>query len=104
MTFFIWFSADAELVIGVLGVLMLFVPWSIARWASIFLFVSEFPFLANKQIVIILSDSGGVIYSTFGIPLLFLSPFLYTALILTFIAIQNLFISIDRDYFGRKKG
>lgn len=104
MTFFIYFSALGEGVIGVLALIFLFVPWSIARWASIFLFISEFPFLAAKQIVIIVSDSGGVTYTTFGIPLLFLTPFLYITLVLTFIAIQNLFISIDRDYFGRKKG
>lgn len=103
MTFFIYFSLIGEGLIGTIGFLFLFVPWSIARWASIFMFISEFPFLANKQIVIILSDTGGISYATFGVPLLFVTPFFYTASILTFIAFQNLFVSIDRDYFGRKK-
>lgn len=103
MTFFIYFSAIGEGMIGVLALIFLFVPWSIARWTSIFLFISEFPFLAAKQIVVIISDSGSVSYATFGIPLQFLTPFLYATLALTFIAIQNLFISIDRDYFGRSK-
>ncbi len=46
---------------------------------------------------------GVISYATFGIPLLFLTPFLWLFLTLTFIAVQNLFDATDRDFFGRKQ-
>lgn len=103
MTFFIYFSLIGEVFIAVFATIMLFVPWSIARWANIFLFISEFPFLASPQIIIIVSDNGAVTYALFGVPLLFLTPFLYLFLFLTFIGIQNLFDATNRDRLGRDK-
>ena len=101
MTFFIYFSLIGELLILVMALVMFFLPGTIAKWASIFFFISELPLLSSGQIIIIVSDAGGVSYVTFGIPLLFLTPFLWLFTTLTFIAIQNLFDTTDRDFFGR---
>ncbi len=101
MTFFIYFSLIGEVFMAVFATIMFFLPGSIARWASIFLYISEFPFLASKQIIVIVSDTAGISYATFGVPLLFLTPFLYLFLILTFVAFQNLFDAINRDRLGR---
>ena len=104
MTFFIYFSLIGEILLAVFALIMFFLPHTIARWASIFFFLAEFPFLVTKQIVIIISDTAGVSYATFGIPLLYLGPFLYLFLAMTFIAVQNLFEAIDRDFLGRRQG
>jgi hypothetical protein len=101
VTFFIYFSLIGEVFIFVGAMLMFFLPGNIARLMSIFFFISEFPFLVSPQIVIILSDTGKTIYATFGVPLLFLTPFLYFFLTMTFVAIQNLFDSTNRDRLGR---
>ena len=101
MTFFIYFSLIGEVFIAVFALIMFFLPGSIAKWASIFFFISEFPFLVSSQIVIIMSDTGVTSYVTFGIPLLFLAPFLYLFLAATFIGFQNLFDATNRDRLGR---
>ena len=103
MTFFIYFSLIGEILLAVFALIMFFLPHTIARWGCIFFFVAEFPFLASKQIVIIISDTGAQSYATFGIPLLYLGPFLYLFLAMTFISVQNLFEGTDRDFFGRDK-
>ena len=103
MTFFIYFSLIGEILIAVMALIMFFLPGTIARWASIFFFISELPILASKQVIVIVSDSGIISYATFGIPLLFLTPFLWMFLILTFIAVQNLFDAVDRDFYGRQR-
>ena len=103
LTFFIYFSLIGEILLAVFALIMFFLPHTIARWASIFFWIAEFPFLATKQIVIIIGDTGTVAYATFGIPLLYLGPFLYLFLAMAFIAFQNLFEATDRDFFGRKR-
>jgi hypothetical protein len=82
---------------------MFFLPGNLAKWTAIFLFISEFPFLVSPQIVIIISDTGGVTYAIFGLPFLFLTTFLYLFLFLTFISFQNLFETTNRTRLGRKK-
>jgi hypothetical protein len=101
LTYFIYFSLIGEVIIATFALIYFFLPGTIAKWASIFFFISELPFLAANQIIIIISDSGGVIYTTFGVPLLFLTPLLYLFATATFISIQNLFDSTNRDFFGR---
>ncbi len=101
MTFFIYFSLIGEVFIAVFALIMFFLPGSIARWASIFFFISEFPFLSSSQIIILVSDTGGITYTTFGVPLLFLTPFLFLFLSMTFIGFQNLFDATNRDRLGR---
>lgn len=101
MTFFIYFSLIGEILIAVFATIMFFLPGSIARWSSIFLYISELPVLVVGQIIVIVSDTGGFSYATFGVPLLFLTPFLWLFAFLTFIAFQNLFDSTDRDFLGR---
>jgi hypothetical protein len=103
MTFFIYFSLIGEVFIAVFALIMFFLPGNLAKWTSIFLFISEFPFLASKQIIIIISDTGGITYATFGVPFLFLTPLLYLFLFLTFISFQNLFETTNRTRLGRRK-
>src|SRR6266571_3757197 len=103
VTFFIYFSLIAEILIALMALIMFFLPGTIARWASIFFFISELPIVSSKQVIVVVSDTGVISYATFGIPLLFLTPFLWLFLTLTFIAVQNLFDATDRDFFGRKQ-
>jgi len=103
MTFFIYFSLIGEVFIAVFALIMFFLPGNIAKWTSIFLFISEFPFLVSPQIIVIVSDTGAISYALFGIPLLFLTPFLYLFLFATFIGFQNLFDTTNRDRLGRKR-
>jgi hypothetical protein len=103
VTFFIYFSLIGEVFIAVFALIMFFLPGSIARWASIFFFISEFPFLVSPQIIVIVSDTGAVTYALFGVPFLFLTPFLYLFLSMTFIGFQNLFDSTNRDRLGRRR-
>jgi hypothetical protein len=101
MTFFIYFSFIGEVVVAVFATIMFFLPGSIAKWSSIFFYISELPALSSSQIVIIISDAGGVTYATFGIPRLWETIWPYMFLALTFIAVQNMFDFTERDYFGR---
>jgi hypothetical protein len=105
MTFFIYFSLIGEVLIAVFATIMFFLPGIIAKWASIFFFISELPFLASGQILVIITDppSPTTTYVTFGVPALYLAPFLYLFSVLAFIAVENLFDSTERDMLGRKK-
>lgn len=103
MTFFIYFSLIAIVFVAFMALIMFFLPGIIAKWASIFFFISELPFLAGRQIIVIVSDTGTVSYATFGIPILYLTPFLWLFIALTFIGFQNLFDITNRDKLGRKR-
>lgn len=101
MTYFIYFSLIGEIVTMAVAFIMFFLPGSIAKWSSIFFFISELPALSTGQIIVIISDTGGVRYAVFGIPALWETIWPYMFLALTFIATQNMFDFIERDYFGR---
>lgn len=83
---------------------MFFLPGNIAAWASVFFFISEFPWVIGGQIIVIVSDAGSISYATFGIPLLYLTPWLYFFAAWTFIGFENLFEKSNRDRLGRRKG
>ena len=101
MTFFIYFSLIGEVFIFFGALILLLLPGNIAKVSSIFFFISELPFVATSQIIIIVSDSGGFTYATFGIPALFLTPFLWFFSVFIFISFQNVFDATDRDRLGR---
>jgi len=103
LTFFIYFSLIAEILLLIMGLTMFFLPGIVAKWAAIVILIFEFPVVASAQVVITISDTGTVGYARFGIPLIFLTPFLYLFLILVFVAVENLFDVTERDFFGRKR-
>jgi hypothetical protein len=101
LTFFIYFSLIAEAFIFFGALILFLLPGNIAKVASVFFFISELPFVATSQIIIIVSDSGAFTYATFGIPALFLTPLLWFFAVWIFISIQSFFDAVDRDSLGR---
>lgn len=101
MTFFIYFSLIGEIFVFFGAFIFFLLPGNIAKVASIFFFISEIPFVATQQIIIIVSDTGGFTYATFGVPALFLTPLLWFFAVWIFISIQSFFDNTNRDRLGR---